>query len=136
MKDRCVICYDEYLSSSSNSAYFGQASSNSSILLDDVRCTGQEASITDCVRSDWYVHNCHHYEDAGVSCTSKFCYITGDYHIYCLKLDYFPDEYPLRLVGGSTPAQGRLEVFYNGQWGSVCDDYFGGVEARVSVLYM
>ena len=56
--------------------------------------------------------------------------------IYCLKLDHVPDEYPLRLVGGSTPAQGRLEVFYNGQWGSVCDDYFGGVEARVSALYM
>ena len=65
------------LSSSSNSAYFGQANSNSPILLDDVRCTGQEVSITDCVRSDWYVHNCRHYEDAGVSCTSKFCYVTN-----------------------------------------------------------
>ena len=64
------------LSSSSNSAYFGQANSNSPILLDDVRCTGQEVSITDCVRSDWYAHNCRHYEDAGVSCTSKFCYVT------------------------------------------------------------
>ena len=47
-------------------------------------------------------------------------------------IDYIPDQYPLRLVGGSSPAQGRLEVFYNGQWGSVCDDNFGGVEARVS----
>ena len=55
----------------SNSAHFGEANSNVPILLDDVRCTGQEASITDCVRSDWYVHNCRHYEDAGVSCTSR-----------------------------------------------------------------
>ena len=53
--------------------------------------------------------------------------------IILLLIDYIPDQYPLRLVGGSSPAQGRLEVFYNGQWGSVCDDYFGGVEARVSV---
>lgn len=58
----------------SNSAYFGQADSSTPILLDDVRCTGQEASITDCVRSDWYAHNCRHYEDAGVSCTSMLCH--------------------------------------------------------------
>ena len=58
-----------------HSAYFGQANSDVPILLDDVRCTGQEASITDCVRSNWYAHNCHHYEDAGVSCTSMLCHV-------------------------------------------------------------
>ena len=59
----------------STSAYFGQADASVPILLDDVRCTGQEATITDCVRSDWHAHNCHHYEDAGVSCTSMLCHV-------------------------------------------------------------
>ena len=36
-----------------------------------------------------------------------------------------------RLVGGCTAAQGRVEVFFDGQWGSVCDDGFSTDEALV-----
>jgi Scavenger receptor cysteine-rich domain len=40
---------------------------------------------------------------------------------------------PIRLMNGNSVSTyfGRVEVFYNGQWGSVCDDYFDSRDAAV-----
>ncbi|XP_050772689.1 macrophage receptor MARCO [Gopherus flavomarginatus] len=38
------------------------------IWLDNVECSGTEASIFDCEKTDWGEHNCSHSEDAGVEC--------------------------------------------------------------------
>uniref|UniRef100_A0A452ST59 Neurotrypsin n=1 Tax=Ursus americanus TaxID=9643 RepID=A0A452ST59_URSAM len=84
-----------------NQAYFGEGSGP--ILLDEVRCTGNELSIEQCPKSSWGEHNCDHKEDAGVSCTPL-------------------TDGVIRLGGGRGSYEGRLEVYYRGQWGTVCDD--------------
>jgi len=38
----------------------------------------------------------------------------------------------LRLVEGGTKFEGRLEVRYQGVWGTVCDDHFTKVDADVA----
>ena len=38
------------------------------ILLDNVRCVGNETSIADCPHKGWTNHNCNHSEDVSVSC--------------------------------------------------------------------
>jgi hypothetical protein len=42
-----------------------------------------------------------------------------------------PASYTLRLTGGRTKYDGRVEVLMNGQWGTVCDDKFTPENARV-----
>ena len=37
----------------------------------------------------------------------------------------------VRLVGGSTEYEGRLEVCINGVWGTVCDNGWGNSDATV-----
>ncbi|XP_065193965.1 scavenger receptor cysteine-rich domain-containing group B protein-like isoform X1 [Sycon ciliatum] len=70
------------------------------ILLDDLKCTGQESNLFRCRGGRVGVHNCRHSEDAGVEC----------------------DPSSARIVGGPSEMRGRVEVRHNGVWGTVCDD--------------
>ncbi|KAJ8026424.1 Deleted in malignant brain tumors 1 protein [Holothuria leucospilota] len=82
------------------------------IYLDEVACVGDESSFLVCPR-DYYFHDCSHSEDVGISC------LPGKY--------VFPR---IRLTGGNSTT-GRVEVFLNNQWGTVCDDYWDIVAAGV-----
>ena len=69
LPDADVVChqlgYDGALRAVRNAA-FGQGTGQ--IWLDDVQCVGNEPSISHCNHLGLGVHNCGHYQDAGVVC--------------------------------------------------------------------
>ncbi|KAG7511560.1 neurotrypsin-like [Solea senegalensis] len=90
------------------------------ILLDDVRCQGSESTLLACSHSQWGHHDCSHSEDVVVRCERE-----RD------ASDMSASGPLVRLVGGESRKEGRVEVFINNQWGSVCDDGWNDVSAAV-----
>ena len=50
---------------------FGVQLSGVPILLDEVLCLGDELALSQCHHRDFGVHDCSHYEDAGVICQGE-----------------------------------------------------------------
>ncbi|XP_078589313.1 scavenger receptor cysteine-rich type 1 protein M130-like [Branchiostoma floridae x Branchiostoma japonicum] len=90
-----------------NQAAFGAGSGP--IWLDNLACEGSETNIEHCSHNGYRIHDCYHGEDAGVVCSEDI----------------------LRLVGGSSSSEGRVKVYHDGQWGTVCDDGFNINDANV-----
>ncbi|XP_059506685.1 lysyl oxidase homolog 3B-like isoform X3 [Stegostoma tigrinum] len=91
------------------------------IYLNEVHCTGFEKSIWDCAAKNISQDDCRHTEDAAVRC----------------NVPYMGFETTIRITGGRTRYEGRLEILItaaNGtqQWGLVCGEAWGMLEAMVA----
>ncbi|XP_037530254.1 neurotrypsin [Nematolebias whitei] len=89
------------------------------ILLDDVSCTGKEPSLLLCKKREWFRHDCTHHKDVKIACSPE------------RSGGGFPTSIPIRLVGGESSREGRVEIYLSGQWGTVCDDGWTDQDAEV-----
>ncbi|XP_043850209.1 soluble scavenger receptor cysteine-rich domain-containing protein SSC5D isoform X2 [Dromiciops gliroides] len=130
-------------------AFFGEGAGP--ILLDDLRCKGNETSLALCPARPWGQHDCHHREDAGAVCDGLPLGLPtpgssdGAPETQAPTNGLSPaspttvrepgpeEGAPrLRLVSGPGRCAGRLEVWYGGRWGTVCDDGWDVRDALVA----
>uniref|UniRef100_A0A1X7T0Z8 SRCR domain-containing protein n=1 Tax=Amphimedon queenslandica TaxID=400682 RepID=A0A1X7T0Z8_AMPQE len=65
---------------------------------------------------------------------SSTCFLnSNDVIVDCYTSRIWDNPYPgqIRLAGGIYTSYGRLEVYCNGEWGTVCDDTFDATDAKV-----
>uniref|UniRef100_A0A3B4E2L6 SRCR domain-containing protein n=1 Tax=Pygocentrus nattereri TaxID=42514 RepID=A0A3B4E2L6_PYGNA len=79
--------------------------------LDNLKCRRHDSTLWHCPSSPWRQNNCNKdNEVAWITCS---------------------DHLPLRLRGGKGICSGRLEVYHNAEWGSICDDLWDIRDAQV-----
>uniref|UniRef100_A0A8C4TFD4 SRCR domain-containing protein n=1 Tax=Erpetoichthys calabaricus TaxID=27687 RepID=A0A8C4TFD4_ERPCA len=108
MKDAAVVCRQlgcgEALSAPVY-AHFGRGTGP--VLMSRVNCKGQESALKDC---ESRTYSCDHYRDVSAVCSGYTGY---------------------RLVNGTDSCSGRVELQFDGKWGTVCDQYWTLKDANV-----
>ncbi|NXG40258.1 DMBT1 protein, partial [Dromaius novaehollandiae] len=107
------------------------------IWLDNVHCVGTEVTLSECEAQPWGVHNCGHGEDMSVVCSALRAIAWPARSLTICSLGVFagapnPDAILIRLVNGSDLCSGRVEVFHDQEWGTVCDDSWNLEDAEVA----
>ena len=76
--DASVVCRQLRFSSNGSRATGGGVfpPGGGRILLDDVQCSGEEQTLLSCSTNGIGIHNCDHFEDAGVVCEGTFFRVT------------------------------------------------------------
>ncbi|XP_035729652.1 uncharacterized protein LOC118444946 isoform X3 [Vespa mandarinia] len=134
--------------------FYGNLDPPNRFMVDQLQCRGNETSLRECDFEGWGVHNCQPEEAVGVVCKTAVdsCqegYWKCENSPECIPIAFICDEvadcsdysdesdehcnapFEIRLVNGSSPLEGRVEIRHHGIWGTVCDDDFSAATARV-----
>ncbi|XP_067898925.1 deleted in malignant brain tumors 1 protein-like isoform X2 [Heterodontus francisci] len=102
------------------------------IWLDDVNCRLHDSLLWQCPSSPWGQHNCNHQEDVGVICSEINPMETrNEVDKKKSKMGAVQEDAGLRLAAGFDNCSGRVEIFFSGTWGTVCDDFWDRHDAAV-----
>lgn len=134
-----IDCYFISVAIPYSSTRYGQGTGP--ISANALFCSGDEMNITQCTffNSFFFVD---HFYDAGVRCFDGQYLLYIDHRILYYPVTFFislDDEVnstvgcklgSVRLVGSNSTSEGRVEVCIDGQWGTVCANFFNSAVAN------
>ncbi|KAL1275604.1 hypothetical protein QQF64_035227 [Cirrhinus molitorella] len=102
--------------------------------LDELSCRRHDSTLWQCPSSPWGQNDCDD-EVAKITCSEKESLESPRSHLTCSTSSphwrQCSNHLPIRLSGGEGRCSGRLEVYHNAVWGSVCDDQWDISDAQV-----
>ncbi|XP_077978778.1 scavenger receptor cysteine-rich domain-containing protein DMBT1-like [Glandiceps talaboti] len=115
LNEAIVVCKQLGYDGAYRPQSFGAGSG--SIHLSYLDCCGSELSLSLCRHSSWNTTStCDHSQDAGVICRS----------------DDHPPEGITYLKHGTESYEGRLEIYHDSQWGTICSNEWSINDAYVA----
>ncbi|XP_069054197.1 antigen WC1.1-like [Lepisosteus oculatus] len=136
LDDAAVVCRQLGCGSAVSApggAHFGPGSGSVLLGYTGFRLANGSDSCSGRVELQWL------FKDWGTVC--DLYWDLRDASVLCQQLDCFPssavpfsktpDQLSLRLVGAGGDCAGRLEVYHNGSWGTVCDDSWDLADSQV-----
>ncbi|XP_043093895.1 scavenger receptor cysteine-rich type 1 protein M130-like [Puntigrus tetrazona] len=102
--------------------------------LDHLKCRKHDKTLWQCPSLPWGQNNCYDNEVANIDCFAKDSFESPQSRLTCSASPHqrqCTSHVPLRLSGGKGRCSGRLEVYHNAVWGSVCDDQWDIRDAQV-----
>ena len=106
----------------------------------DIDCTGNEDSLLQCPRGS-HESTCRENQDSSIVCQGtlitlfflKGCdhWILYLLHSVSVSLHSNCSDGEVRLVGGTSDNEGRVEVCYGHTWGTICDNGWSRHDANI-----
>ncbi|NWY21793.1 WC11 protein, partial [Aphelocoma coerulescens] len=100
--------------------------------LDHIECTEQHSSLWQCQSDPWNPQSCdNRAEETHITCTGRREATSPAAFAECPNSTSCSDREKLRVMGGEDECSGRVEIWHQGSWGTICDDTWDMADANV-----